>query len=155
MHTYNIKLVSQTNSAVFMLIALPAIIISRYLFFPKELSVNYSIAFGVVTTLTLYLLWQKFVVSKTEWSINDNEITIIPKKKIFSLKNINLKWSDIKEINSAFHPFYYWLRIKLNSGETSNFFISRTNSRDRDDCVNLVVALNQAMNEYKKDIAKP
>jgi hypothetical protein len=139
MTTYKIKLVSQTNAAVLIIALLAAFIGGIMIFAPH--GVHDPISSWVIvggSMIIAYILWQRFVTGRTEWTVTDNEIDINWSKK-FSFANceeIVLKWDEIRNISKGIDPHYYNLKIQLVSGQTIRFYHDyMTKSDDFDKCL--------------------
>lgn len=76
--TYNIKLVSLANSAIFVILILTIWLTFGIIFIPPQgfPDPNASLLFIPVIFYITYLLWQKFVTGRTAWAIDDNEIKL-------------------------------------------------------------------------------
>lgn len=153
MATYKIKLVSQANAIVLIIILLSIFICGVLLFIPHGLKNNgLSILFTFLAMTVAYFLWQRFVTGRTEWIIDDNRISIIWTRK-FTLSgssDFSLKWSEIEKISKGLDPQYYNLKIELVNGEIITFY--HDNLTTRDDFDELLKILHQTFNNKKATI---
>ncbi|MBI1780456.1 MAG: hypothetical protein HYR66_03705 [Sphingobacteriales bacterium] len=152
--TYKVKLVSQTNAIVLIIILLIIFIGSVFLFIPHGIQNNGLLIFILVILMTIvYFLWQRFVTGRCEWTINDDGITIVWIKKFAfaNTKNLHFKWSEIQKINRGLDPNYYNLKIKLVSGRTLTFFHDYLVTKDG--FSNMTTELFQTLNK-KNDLSQ-
>ncbi len=94
-----------------------------------------------------YFLWQRFVIARTEWKMDNNGISMTWTKQFsFSHKDdITLKWNEIESIKRGFDPNYYNLKIKLVTGEKMKFYLLTT----RDDFNPFIETLTQTFIDKK------
>ena len=147
---YKIKLISQTNATVLILILLALFVGGAFLIVPKGLSKGLAKLVTILSMISAYFLWQQFVAGITEWYIDNNEIKIVWTKKFFLAKcnDINLKWSEIKNVTQGSDPQYFNLKIKLTSGNTMKFFHGNTLGK-KDDFEEMLKTLSQISNNKK------
>ena len=147
--SYKVKFVSQTNSIVVLFSSLAAVFIGISTIPYNPVSKYVATFIVIILFFIVWLLWQKFVTGRTEWTLEENEIKIMWTKK-FALartKDFNIQWSEIQNISRGFEPHYYNLRIKLNSGATVRFYHDILTTRD--DFEKLIIALNQKISKKK------
>ena len=95
-----------------------------------------------------YILWQKFVIGRTEWTVDNDGISIIwTKRPLERTKDLTIKWKEIEKIFQGSDTKYYHLKIKLNSGDSLSFFHDYLTTKD--DFENLVKELYQRLNNKK------
>lgn len=153
MQPYKIKLVSLTNSVVLIVTLMAAFIGGVMVFIPHGDHDPISAWVVVGSCMILaYLLWQRFVTGRTEWTIDEDEIHIVWSKKFMfaDCKDIVLKWDQVKNISKGMDTNYYNLKIKLTSGRTIRFY--HDNMTTRDDFDQCLTALYQRVqkNQSKK-----
>jgi len=143
-NTYKIKFVSQPSAIAFIILGLVGFLTSGYFLFPIEnttLSTLYLAAWVIIT----YLLWQKFVTGRTEWTITDDKLKIVwTKRPLERTKDLVLDCEQISGISKGKDTNYYHLKINLKSGETLSFFHDHLTTRD--DFERLIVNLKQRFN---------
>ena len=142
---YKVKLVSQTNAIVLFITGFTIFTVSAEALLPPGGLQNrgLSILLASITVFIFYVFWQKFVVEKTIWEIDENEIKIVwTKKFVFgSSKDTTIRWSEIKDVSQGSGPYYYKLQIKLTTGDTLKYF--HDNLTVRDDFNEMIKALYQ------------
>ena len=140
---------SQTNSIVLIFSSFAALFIGISTIPYNPISKSFSTIIVIILLGIVWLLWQKFVTGRTEWTLEKNEIKIIWTKKfaLTNKKDLNIQWSEIQNISRGFEPHYYNLKIKLNSGDTIRFYHDILTTRD--DFENLIVALYQTLSKKK------
>lgn len=151
MTTYKIKLVSQTNALVFIIISL-AIFFGLILIIAPAGLHNKILSFGFVAIyfgIDIYC-WQKFVMGKTEWTVTKERIDIIWTKKFAFSKgqDYSLRWNEILDIYKVFDPRYYILKISFKNGGTFTFY--HLNMTFKDDFDNLLIALYAKLEDMKR-----
>ena len=151
MGAYKVKLVSQTNAIVLIIVLLATTFASVSIFIPRGIR-NEKVAILVVLLgMTIaYFLWQTFVTGRSEWNVDNNQITIVWTKKFpFSdSKDFNWKWNEIEKISKGIDPQYYNLKIKLTSGQIITFYHDYLTWKD--DFDDLILLLYQTFNSKKK-----
>ena len=147
MTTCKIKLVSPTNAAALIVTLLTVFIGGVILIIPHGLH-NSKLAMLIAVGLMIvaYFLWQRFVTGRTEWTLNDNEISIAWTKKFpfTEGKEISFRWDEVKNISKGLDPQYYNLKIELVSGQTIKFY--HDNLTTRDDFEECLKVLLQTLN---------
>jgi len=147
MNTYKIKLVSQTNAMLLIMILLATLFGGIFLFVPQGLPKPLSITITFTGFIIAYVLWQKFVTGRTEWTINKDGINMIWVKHFAftNNKDIFIGWNEIKSISRGFEPQYYNLKIELISGEIIRFYHDTLTTKD--DFQEFLTALNAKHSE--------
>jgi hypothetical protein len=148
MTTFKIKLVSQTN-AIIVVIVLLTLFFSGAILFQNILNKIPDIIFFTVILAVSYFGWQIFATGRTEWTVTNKEVTIIW-TKTFALtynENLTIQWNDIENISRGLDPQYYNLKIKLTSGKTIKFYHDTLTTRD--DFEELLKTLYQSLNDKK------
>lgn len=148
--TYKVKVVSPKNSFL--------VLLFMFAFFGATIGMLPSISklVALVTTFLYfalgYLLWQKFAIGRTAWTIDHDAITIIWTKKIFlkNCENMHLKWTEVKNISKRIAPNDELVKIKLISGETIKFYHYRPTLKD--DFEEMFKALDHTLKEKKSDV---
>ena len=150
MTTYNLKIVSQTNALAVIIIMSGIFLGTAILFIPPGTTKPFGLLI-LFSATSVYLLWQKFVTGRTEWTIDDNEITIIWIKTfvLADCKNLKIKWPEIEDINARFDLHYRDLEIKLLNGDSIVFY--HDNLVTKDDFESLKTALHQTLNKKKSE----
>jgi hypothetical protein len=132
MAVYKVKLVSQKNSIVLIVVLL-------FLFFcstkviPTGLPDLIIVFLILVDGIIAYFMWQFIVTGRTEWEIDDDIIRIRwVKPFLMSGRNADdiIDWSDIENISRGPDPNYYTLIILLSNGQKIRFFHSSLTTRD-------------------------
>lgn len=149
--TYKVKLVSQTNAAVFIITGSVIVLVSAATLFPKGGLQNKGLAILIVSILASIatILWQKFVTGWTEWQVNKDRIAISWTKK-FAFSNINdyiFEWKDVEKIWKGMDPNYYNLKFKFTTGQKITFYHA---SFGKDDFSDLLKILYQILDERRK-----
>lgn len=144
---YKVKLVSQTNAGVLLIILSILFMGGVRLFIPHGLhnkGLTYLVAL-VAFTIT-YCLWQKFVTGRTEWMIDKSHVTIRWTKKFAFTDNQEtiLKWPEIKKISRGPDILYYTLKIKLLNEQTIKYYHDTLTTRD--DFYEMLLILYQTFN---------
>jgi hypothetical protein len=144
MISYKIKIVSQINAIILVIILLAIFIGGIVLFVPHGLHRPFSILLTLVSMAIAYSLWQRFVTARTEWTIDNNGIHIawIKQFAFHHKDDITLEWSEIESIKRGFDPNYYNLIIKLLSGRKIKFYHDTLTTGD--DFNQFIKALDQA-----------
>ena len=120
--TYKVKLVSQTSSIAIIILLLISFFIGMTVF-EKYVKTFPVYLFIILFVLITYLVWQKYVTGRTEWTISPQELIIHwTKRPLERTKDLTLKLSDIYKISRGLDPHYYHLKITLISGQTLSFF---------------------------------
>jgi hypothetical protein len=143
MTTYRIKIVSQTNAIILIILLLTIFIGGVILFIPQGLSSSLAVTAMIVSVTITYFLWQQLVIGRTEWTVDSTGISMTWVRQ-FSFTNkedINLKWNEIESIGRGSDPNYYNLKIRLVSGQKLKFYHDTLTTRD--DFKDLIKALNQ------------
>lgn len=125
MKTYKVKLVSQTNATVFIILSLVVFISCKYKFLPNGLKNQVlSLLLVVITFTIVYFLWQLLVTAKTRWTINDEGVSMAWTKKFAFTKDEDffVKWEMIDSVTKGPDRNYYNLEINLVSGVTLDFY---------------------------------
>jgi hypothetical protein len=147
--TYRVKLVSQTNAIVFIIIGLVSVLVSAGTLLPKGGLQNKGLSIVLVSLLgfTAYVLWQLLVTGRTIWTIDENKIKIVWTKKFIlsHSEDETIKWSEIKDIRRGSDPQYYNLKIELTSGYTIKYFHDTLTTRD--DFEEMLKALYQTLKD--------
>ena len=86
MKTYNIKVVSQANSIALIFLMLIIFFTVAAIFFPLS-GLFFSILLVAAVMFIAYLLWQKFVTGRTEWTIDEIGISVKWVKQFAFTKN--------------------------------------------------------------------
>jgi len=145
MATFKVKVVSQTNAAVLIIILLIVFIGSVFLFMPHGIhNTGLALMFTVACLIIGYFLWQRFVTGRTEWTIDGNEVDIKWTKKFpfTEGKEIVLKWVEVKKISKGIDPHYYNLKIKLVTGRTIKFYHDyMTTGDDFEECLKTLLQI--------------
>lgn len=82
MANYKIKLVSQTNATVLVVLSLAAFMIGVGLCIPHGLhNTGLAVLVAIASLAIVYFLWQLFVIGRTEWTISDDGISILWTRK--------------------------------------------------------------------------
>lgn len=148
---YKVKLVSQTNAIVFIIIGLIVVLVSAGTLLPKGGLQNEGLSILVVSVIAFiaYVFWQIFVTGRTLWTIDDNEIKIVWTKKFIlaDSKDTIIKWNEIKDMSRGLDPQYYNLKIKLVSGDTIKYFHDTMTTRD--EFQDMLKTLYQILNDKK------
>lgn len=142
------KLVSQSNAIVLLLILLVAFFIEAAIFFPLP-NQSMVIPLTVLEFAFTILLWQKFVTGWTEWQVDKDRIIISWTKKFaFSdITNYVFEWKDVEKIWQGMDTNYYNLKFKFTNGEEMTFYHA---SFGNDDFNDLLKILYQTLDERKK-----
>lgn len=133
MTTYKVKLVSQTNAAVLIILLLAAFLTSAGLFFPHGVHNSSLTILMIMADMAIaWYGWQLVVVGRTEWTVSETEVNVVWTRKFLfaTVDDYHLKWSDIKNIRKGFDPNYDIVYIVLNSGEEIRFIHSPITMRD-------------------------
>jgi hypothetical protein len=150
MMTYKVKLVSQTNAILLLFALMIAFFIEAAIFFPHGLhNETLSIVLTIFEFSLAIFLWQKFVTGRTEWTVDENRITVSWTKK-FAFADTGdyvFEWKEIERIWQGLDPNYYNLKFKLTSGRTFTFYHATFGT---DDFRDLIKVLYQTFNEKKK-----
>lgn len=152
MQTYKIRLVSQTNAIVVILLSLAAFMSCAGIFFPNGLhNTTVSVLLAICTLTGVCILWQIFVVGISLWKLDEEEISISWQKKFFGTAgaDITIKWREISKIRQGLDTNYYDLVIDLENGETLRFYHGSIFSDDFQDCL---AKLYQIFNEKKAQV---
>jgi len=148
--TYKVKLVSQTNAIVLLFTLLISFLIEAAIFFPHGLhNQTLSILLTLLEFALGIFLWQVFVTGRTEWTADNNRITVSWTKK-FAFADIEdyiFDWMEVERIWKGLDPNYYILKFKLTSGRTITFYHAPFAT---DDFSDLIKMLNQTFDEKKK-----
>lgn len=131
MKTYNVKFVSQAHSIALIFLLLVTFFVIAARFFPiqdKFVSVLVIIVFAIIA----YLSWQKFVTGRTEWTIDEDGITMkwIKPFAFNDSKDLTLAWEEIENIRQGPDPQYDTIKIDTISGETFKFYHDNLTTRD-------------------------
>jgi hypothetical protein len=148
MNTYKVKLVSQTNAILLIILVLIVFFVKAAIFFPVS-NRTLAVALILFDFCIAYLLWQKFVTGRTEWTVDNNEIKIIWTKQFAFANDTNytLPWSEIDNISQGRDTHYYNLKIKLTNGQTLKFYHDTLTTKD--DFEELLKVLYQTLKEKK------
>ena len=149
--TYKIKLVSQTNAIVLIVIGLVIILVGAGTLLPKGGLQNIGLSILIVSVLAIIaiFLWQKFVTGWTEWQVDKDRITISWTKK-FAFSDINeyvFEWRDVEKIWQGMDPGYYNLKFKFTDGQKITFYHATFGN---DDFSDLLEILYKTLDERKK-----
>jgi len=149
--TYKVKLVSQTNASVLIVIGLVIILVSAGTLLPKGGLQNIGLSILIVSVLAIIaiFLWQKFVTGWTEWQVDKDRITISWTKK-FAFSDINdyvFEWRDVEKIWQGMDPGYYNLKFKFTDGQKITFYHATFGN---DDFSDLLEILYKTLDERKK-----
>ncbi|MCU7551358.1 hypothetical protein OCK74_19710 [Chitinophagaceae bacterium LB-8] len=124
MKTYNIKIISQRNSIILIALLLSIFIGGRLMLLPKSINQGLAILLTALVAVISYLLWQKLVTGKTEWTLDDTGLQVIWMKQFAftHIEDIRLSWSDIDSFSDKADLNYHTFKIKLRSGQTVKFY---------------------------------
>jgi hypothetical protein len=114
-------------------LSLAAFMISVGLFIPDGLhNTGLAVLVAIASLAIVYFLWQLFVIGRTEWTISDDEISILWTRKfpLAAVDNFNIKWTDIQNISRGLDSNYYVLKIELNTGQKIRFIHDPLTTRD-------------------------
>jgi hypothetical protein len=143
--TYNVKLVSFTNSVVLVIALLILFFSSAAFFLPKGGLQNsrLSILASAISLGFGWLMWQIFVTGRTRWTLDDNGLSMIWTKQFAFYRNsgVVIPWSEIKKISKGLDPNYYILKIDLATDSTLRFIHDPMVTRD--DFQALIAAINE------------
>jgi hypothetical protein len=143
--TYNVKLVSLTNSVALIIALLIFFLTSAAIFIPKGGLQNTGLS--ILTTAISFgfgwLMWQIFVTGRTRWALDDNGVSMTWTKQFVFCHNsgIDISWSEIKKISKGLDPNYYILKIDLTTDSTLRFIHDPMVTRD--DFQALIAAINE------------
>ena len=133
MTNYKVKLVSQANAVIVIVLALISIFSFTLLFFPHGMPQSSAIVFVVITGFIFWCLWQYFATGRTEWEIND--------------ETINIHWTKpfmlTGKKDDGMDPQYQILRVLLFGGRKFKFIHHPLTTRDDFDV--MIDALNGRM----------
>lgn len=95
-----------------------------YYFFPLKTSTSLSLVLVGLFMAIAYFLWRNFVTGRTEWTINESDVSMKWIKQFgFTKKSdLSIRWTEIKNISPGLDPLYDTLKIKLASGEKIKFY---------------------------------
>jgi hypothetical protein len=141
-NVYKVKLISQASAIVFFIVLITTFILTRVIIVPKTINSTSAILFVSGFAILSYILWQKFVTGRTEWTISDDTLEIVwTKRPLERTKDSNLKWNEITKISKGSDSNYYHLKIELDSGDTLSFFHDPLTTKD--DFESLIKILHQ------------
>jgi hypothetical protein len=149
MTSYNIKLVSMKNAIILVISSLSIFIFFTRKLFPNGNGGNSQLIIWLAIVVLAYFAWQKFVIGRTAWIIDDEKVSInwIKKFAWSDGENIILKWEEISGITRGRDPSYYILKIKLVSGKTWRFIHDPLVTRD--DFNEMLMVLYKTLNDKK------
>jgi hypothetical protein len=132
--TYNVKLVSFTNSVVLIIALLISFFTCASIFIPKGglQNTGLSILLSAISLGFAWLMWQIFVIGRTRWTLDDNGLSMAWTKQFAFCNNsgIVIPWNEIKKISKGLDPNYYILKIDLTTGSTLRFIHDPMVTRD-------------------------
>lgn len=143
--TYNVKLISFSNSVILIIALLISFLTSASIFIPKGgiQSTGLSILTTAISLGFAWLMWQIFVTGRTRWILDDNGLNMAWTKQFAFCNNstIIISWSEIKKISKGLDPNYYILKIELTNDSTLRFVHDPLVTKD--DFQALIAALNE------------
>jgi hypothetical protein len=143
MRTFKLKIVSQTNTVIALLIFFAIIFlfipIRNYLL-PQKLGESFSVIATILSLLLLYFLFQKLARAFTEWAVSENGITIhwLTQFAFTKKSDYIINWIEIESCKKYWGPIYTTLKIHLKSGKTVTFY--HNNSQVKDDFKSFIMA---------------
>ena len=142
--TFEIKVVSQTNSVISTIIFLGIIIplgLLRNTYLPIPYESKFTYLFSTLFVILFYFLFQKIATARIQWIFSDTKIVVHFKTQFAFSKqeDIIIKHEEIESCSSSTDPMYETLKIKLVSGQVLKFYHS--NIKFRDDYSSLVSSI--------------
>lgn len=128
---YKVKFVSLPSAIVVVIVLLIAFfVLVASLTDEQRQSIPVALFVGIPMILS-WLLWQKFVTGRTEWTITEDGVTMVwTKRPLERTKDFNLQWTEIAKISQGRDTQYYHLKILLTSDEKLSFFHHHLTTRD-------------------------
>ena len=129
MNNFKVKIVSQSNSIIVILLFLAILFAAMALrteYLPVPLGKGYAILLSLPFMFLFYSLFQKIATAKTEWIFTDELITINWVTQFAFAKNepIVIKQANITSYRDSSDPMYDTFKIKTFSDKEYKFYHS-------------------------------